>query len=417
MSQKINNLRKRHNAEKRFILAGKIAIAFSLFFLIILFAMIISKGYGAFIRTKIAIEIDKNIDPKSLNSSNDYREIIKNSLVKIALNNKTNDSKNIDDLSAIYSLVSKISNLELQESYAKINKNSHNAKNQNLAQYHWLSASSKVDMFFKYGITEGLSELQIKVIKNLHQQQRVKKFFNWEFFQFGDSREPEVAGIKSSFIGSILVMLVFLLCAFPIAISCAFYLEEFAPKNRFTDIIEISINNLAGIPSIIYGLLGLILYLQLLHLPRSSTLVGGLTLFMLVLPVIIIATRNTIRSIPASIRDGALAIGASKIQVIWHHLLPLSIPGIMTGTILAISRALGETAPLLMIGMVAFIADTPQSFFEPSSALAVQIYLWSDLPEIGFVEKTSGAILILLTFLILLNLSAIILRKKFERKW
>jgi phosphate transport system permease protein len=212
-------------------------------------------------------------------------------------------------------------------------------------------------------------------------------------------------------------MIIFLICAFPIAIMCAFYLEEFAPKNRLTDIIEISINNLAAIPSIIYGLLGLTVYLQFMHFSRSSSLVGGMTLFMLVLPVIIIATRNTIRSIPSQIRDGALAIGASKMQLIWHHLLPLSIPGIMTGTILAVSRALGETAPLLMIGMVAFIADTPQSFSDPSSALAVQIYLWSDLPEAGFVEKTSGAILVLLTFLILLNLGAIILRKKFERKW
>ena len=213
------------------------------------------------------------------------------------------------------------------------------------------------------------------------------------------------------------MMLVFLVCALPIAIFCAFYLEEFAKKNKFTDFIEISINNLAGIPSIIYGLLGLTLYLQILHLPRSSTLVGGLTLFMLVLPVIIIATRNTIRTIPSSIRDGALAIGASKIQLIWHHLLPLSIPGIMTGTILAISRAIGETAPLLMIGMVAFIADAPSSILDPTSALSVQIYLWSDLPEQGFVEKTSAGIIVLIGLLILLNLGAIILRKKFEKKW
>jgi phosphate transport system permease protein len=198
---------------------------------------------------------------------------------------------------------------------------------------------------------------------------------------------------------------------------CAFYLEEFAKKNLITDIVEISINNLAGIPSIIYGLLGLILYLQFMHLPRSSSLVGGLTLFMLVLPIIIITTRNTIRSIPSSIRDAASAMGASKMQLIWHHLLPLSIPGIMTGTILAISRALGETAPLLMIGMIAFIVDKPENFIDPSSTLSVQIYLWSDLPEAGFVEKTSGAILILLLLLIILNLTAIILRKKFERKW
>jgi phosphate transport system permease protein len=195
---------------------------------------------------------------------------------------------------------------------------------------------------------------------------------------------------------------------------CAFYLEEFSPKNRFTDLLEISINNLAAVPSIIYGLLGLVLYLQFFNLPRSSSLVGGLTLFMLVLPIIIITTRNAIRTIPKSIRDGALALGASKMQIALHHLLPLSIPGIMTGTILAISRALGETAPLLMIGMVAFIADVPQTLFDASSALPVQIFLWSDLPENGFVEKTSAAILVLLALLITLNLTAVILRKKFE---
>ena len=405
MSQKISNLEKRHASERRFILAGRLAIGFALSFLIILFTLIISKGSGAFMRTKIALEITQDYQLKNLNNPNDYRQVVKQNLAKLA---PSNISK--EDLSQIYNLVSKIANLELQRAM-------HQASNTKKPKHYWLSASSKVDMYVKYGISEGLNPAQLKIINDLQQQQRLKKFFNWEFFRFGDSREPEIAGIKASFVGSILVMIIFLLCAFPIAVSCAFYLEEFAPKNRLTDIIEISINNLAGIPSIIYGLLGLTLYLQFMHLPRSSALVGGLTLFMLVLPVIIIATRNTIRSIPNTIRDGALAIGASKMQVIWHHLLPLSIPGIMTGTILAISRALGETAPLLMIGMVAFIADTPRNFFEPSSALAVQIYLWSDLPEIGFVEKTSGAILVLLTFLILLNLSAIILRKKFERKW
>ncbi|MBM3579232.1 MAG: phosphate ABC transporter permease PstA, partial [Alphaproteobacteria bacterium] len=224
-------------------------------------------------------------------------------------------------------------------------------------------------------------------------------------------------GVRAGLVGSFLVMIIFLLFAFPIGVMCAFYLEEFAPRNRLTDIVEISVNNLAAIPSIIYGLLGLTVYIQLMHIPRSSSLVGGLTLFMLVLPVIIIATRNTIRSIPNSIRDGAAAIGASQMQITLHHLLPLSMPGIMTGTILAVSRALGETAPLLMIGMIAFIADVPQNFTDPTTVLPVQIYLWSDLPEEGFAEKTSAAILLLLTVLILFNLLAIFLRKKFERRW
>ena len=403
IESKINNINKRKKSEKRFILLGRISIGFSLFFLVALFAMIIYKSNGVFTSTKIGIEFDLNKETDI--STLDHRQIIKENLKKI--DPKINS---IVDLNLLYQLVSKASNIDLKNS---IEKN----KNLEKPQIYWVKASSKVDMFIKHNDASGLKENQILWIQKLQEQNKIKTFFNWEFFQFGDSREPEIAGILSSFVGSLMIMIIFLIFAFPIAIMCAFYLEEFAPKNRLTDIIEISINNLAAIPSIIYGLLGLTLYLQFMHFPRSSSLVGGMTLFMLVLPVIIIATRNTIRSIPSQIRDGALAIGASKMQVIWHHLLPLSIPGIMTGTILAMSRALGETAPLLMIGMVAFIADTPQSFSDPSSALAVQIYLWSDLPEAGFVEKTSGAILVLLTFLILLNLSAIILRKKFERKW
>ena len=403
IESKINNINKRKKSEKRFILLGRISIGFSLFFLVALFAMIIYKSNGVFTSTKIGIEfyLNKETDISTL----DHRQIIKQNLRKI--DPKINS---IVDLNLLYQLVSKASNIDLKNS---IEKN----KNLEKTQIYWVKASSKVDMFIKHNDASGLKENQILWIQKLQEQNKINTFFNWEFFQFGDSREPEIAGILSSFVGSLMIMIIFLIFAFPIAIMCAFYLEEFAPKNRLTDIIEISINNLAAIPSIIYGLLGLTVYLQFMHFPRSSSLVGGMTLFMLVLPVIIIATRNTIRSIPSQIRDGALAIGASKMQVIWHHLLPLSIPGIMTGTILAMSRALGETAPLLMIGMVAFIADTPQSFSDPSSALAVQIYLWSDLPEAGFVEKTSGAILVLLTFLILLNLSAIILRKKFERKW
>jgi phosphate transport system permease protein len=403
IESKINNINKRKRSEKRFIFLGRISIGFSLFFLVALFTMIIYKSNGVFTSTKIGIEFDLNQETDI--STLDHRQIIKQNLRKI-----DPKIKSIADLNLLYQLVSKASNIDLKKS---IEQN----KNLEKPQIYWVKASSKVDMFIKHNDASGLKENQILWIKKLQEQHKIKTFFNWEFFQFGDSREPEIAGILSSFVGSLMIMLIFLICAFPIAIMCAFYLEEFAPKNRLTDIIEISINNLAAIPSIIYGLLGLTVYLQFMHFPRSSSLVGGMTLFMLVLPVIIIATRNTIRSIPIQIRDGALAIGASKMQLIWHHLLPLSIPGIMTGTILAVSRALGETAPLLMIGMVAFIADTPQSFSDPSSALAVQIYLWSDLPEAGFVEKTSGAILVLLTFLILLNLGAIILRKKFERKW
>jgi phosphate transport system permease protein len=279
-------------------------------------------------------------------------------------------------------------------------------------------------MFLKGKISEktksenrNLEDEQISWIKTLQNEGSIKSGFNWNFFKYSDSAEPEIAGMKASIIGSILTVIVFLLASFPVAVMAAFYLEEFAPKNIITDIVEVSINNLAAIPSIIFGLLGLVVYLNFMHLPRSSAIVGGLTLSMLVLPVIIIATRNAIKTIPASIKEAAVAMGASKVQVMLHHTLPLSLPGIMTGTILAMSRALGETAPLIMIGMVAFIADAPRSFLDPTTVMPVQIYLWSDSPELGFAEKSAAAIMVLLAFLITFNGIAVYIRKKFENKW
>lgn len=317
MTQKISNLQHRNKKEKRFIALAICSISFSVLFLILLISAIFYKGYNGFFVSKMQFDIPLEI----LQQPNaNHREIIKNELKNIAL--KLNITEPLE-LNKIYQLVSQISNLELQKTYLK------NPKNHSF----WLTASSKVDVYLKYTDTNNLNENQLKFINYLKSNNLLKTKFNIDFFFNADSRQPEIAGIFSSLMGSLFMMLVFLVFAFPIAIFCAFYLEEFAKKNKFTDFIEISINNLAGIPSIIYGLLGLTLYLQIFHLPRSSTLVGGLTLFMLVLPVIIIATRNTIRTIPSSIRDGALAIGASKMQLIWHHLLPLSIPGIMTGTI------------------------------------------------------------------------------------
>ena len=400
----IKNLKKRHAQESRFKFLGMASIAFALGFLVILLTMILSKGSGAFLRSEIALEID-------LSGEKEIAQINPRQLIKQALKLEFPDVSAIAETNSLYQLISKVSALELKK---QIEKNPDLLGKKSI---FWLSASSKTDMFFKHKNTSSLNEKQIIWLEKLISEKQLHTVLNWKFFEFADSREPEIAGISASLIGSLLVMIIFLLCAFPIGIMCAFYLEEFAPKNKITDIIEISINNLAAIPSIIYGLLGLTLYLQFLNLPRSSSLVGGMTLFMLVLPVIIIATRNTIRSIPSTIRDGAMALGASKMQITLHHLLPLSMPGIMTGTILAVSRALGETAPLLMIGMIAFIADTPKNFTDPSTVLPVQIYLWSDSPEAGFAEKTAAAIIVLLGFLILFNLAAIILRKKFERKW
>ena len=405
----IKNLKKRHAKETRFRIFGMLAIAFSLAFLVALFGMILSKSSSAFLQTKVALEIDLSQEAIAANSEND--EISYRRLIKQSLRQKFPDAISLIETNSLYQMTSKVAALELEE---KIKKQPQLLGGKNI---FWLSASSKIDVYFKHHLSANLSEKQKIWADKLIADKQIKTFFNWNFFRFADSREPEIAGIGAGLSGSILVMVIFLGLAFPIGVMCAFYLEEFAPKNRITDIIEISINNLAAIPSIIYGLLGLTVYLQFFYLPRSSSLVGGMTLFMLVLPVIIIATRNTIRSIPSSIRDAAMALGASKVQIVWHHLLPLSVPGIMTGTILAISRALGETAPLLMIGMVAFIADIPTNFTDPTTVLPVQIYLWSDSPEIGFAEKTAAAILVLLGFLILFNLVAIILRKKFERKW
>jgi len=404
MVSRIKNIKKRHLKEKIFKLAAAASIGFALTFLVILFSMIFLKGKSAFYRSEVLLSID--LSKAVIDENTNYR-----ALVKQALRDEFIEVQELSEINLLYQLISKISNLELKEQIAK----SPNLAAQKHAFY--FSLSSKADIFFKNNSTSSLNEKQIFWLEKLRSANKIRQVFNWKFFQFADSREPEIAGIKASLIGSFLSMIIFLICAFPIAIMCAFYLEEFAPKNKITDIIEISINNLAAIPSIIYGLLGLVVYLQFLHLPRSSAIVGGMTLFMLVLPVIIIATRNTIRSIPASIRDAAMALGASKMQIVLHHLLPLSVPGIMTGTILAVSRALGETAPLLMIGMVAFIADVPEKFLDPTTVLPVQIYLWSDSPEAGFAEKTAAAIMILLGFLVLFNLAAIILRKKFEKRW
>ena len=246
---------------------------------------------------------------------------------------------------------------------------------------------------------------------------RVKKKFNTIFFTAGDSREPEQAGIGGAVAGSFFTLLVTLALAFPIGVAAALYLEEFAPKNRWTDLIEVNINNLAAVPSIVFGLLGLAVFINFFGLPRSAPLVGGLVLTLMTLPTIIIASRAALKSVPPSIREAALGVGASKMQAMFHHILPLAMPGMLTGTIIGMAQALGETAPLLMIGMVAFIVDIPSGPLDPAAVLPVQIFLWADSPERAFVEKTSAAIIVLLGFLIAMNALAVILRKRFERRW
>ena len=254
-------------------------------------------------------------------------------------------------------------------------------------------------------------------LEHLKEQGIAESNIAWRFFTSGDSREPELAGIRGALMGSILTLLVTLFLCLPIGVAAAIYLEEFAPKNRFTQIIELNINNLAAVPSIVFGLLGLAMFLNFFGLPRSAPLVGGLVLALLVLPTIIIASRAALRAVPPSIKEAALGVGASHQQAVFHHVLPLAMPGIMTGTIIGMAHALGETAPLLMIGMVAFIVDIPSGFTDAATALPIQIYLWSDLPEIAFQSKTAGAIIVLLAFLFVMNAAAIMLRKRFERRW
>ena len=288
----------------------------------------------------------------------------------------------------------------------------------------WVPANDDVDMLMKGQMERDvpqserrLTDKQLTWIDKFAGEDRLEKRLNTAFFTGGDSREPELAGIWGAVMGSFYTLVVTLLLSFPIGVSAAVYLEEFAPKNKWTDLIEVNINNLAAVPSIVFGLLGLAVFLNFFGLPRSTPLVGGLVLTLMTLPTIIIASRASLKSVPPSIRDAALGIGASKTQMVSHHVLPLAMPGMMTGTIIGMAQALGETAPLLMIGMVAFIVDVPHGFTDPATVLPVQIYLWADSPERAFTALTSAAIMVLLAFLIFMNSAAVLLRKKFERRW
>ena len=287
-------------------------------------------------------------------------------------------------------------------------------------------ADDDFDTYYKhsYGrnLEEGdevsrLSDMQEELVDSLVKSGAVTTKFNTILFTNSDSREPELAGIKGAVIGSLLTLLVTLALSFPIAVATAIYLEEFAPTNRFTDFIEVNINNLAAVPSVIFGLLGLAIFINFFGMPRSVPLVGGFVLTLMTLPTIIISSRAAIKAVPPSIREAALGMGASKMQTVLHHVLPLAMPGMLTGTIIGMAQALGETAPLLMIGMVAFIVDVPTGISDPATVLPVQIFLWSDSPERAFVEKTSAAIMVLLTFLICMNSFAVWLRKRLERRW
>lgn len=415
-------LKKRYAREKRFQFYGIASISVSFLFLFILLFNIFSQGLPAFQQTyvKLDITLDEKILGVNKESSKDklfkakYAKLIKKTLRTMFPAVKGRKQKR-----ALKQLVSKSASYDLRDEIIK------HPEFIGTTLSFWFLAKDDIDVFMKGGIDRHLPEAdrrikdyQLKWIDQLLAENRLEKRFNTTFFTAGDSREPEQAGIKGALIGSLLTMLVTMALSFPIGVLAAVYLEEFAPQNnRWVDIIEININNLAAVPSIVFGLLGLAVFIGFFGVPRSAPLIGGLVLTLMTLPTIIIASRAAIKSVPPSIREAALGLGASKVQTTFGHVVPLAMPGILTGTIIGMAQALGETAPLLMIGMVAFVADVPQGILDPSTVMPVQIYLWSDSPERAFTEKTSAAIMVLVGFLIIMNFIAVLLRKKFERKW
>ena len=416
-----SRLRRRYAAERRFRLYGVVAISLAMLALIWLFATVVARGHSAFLDSEVQLEItfsEEVIDP---GGERDLRELnIANygALVRRAVQARFPEVTGRRDRRELARLVSAGAGLVLRDLVIDDLEIIGTTRNV------WLPASDDVDMLRKGYISRDVPESERKVsdkelawIDALEDAGELRTGFNTRFFTSGDSREPELAGVWGAVVGSFFTLLVTLLLSFPIGVGAAVYLEEFAPKNRWTDLIEININNLAAVPSIVFGLLGLAVFLNLFHLPRSAPLVGGLTLALMTLPTIIIASRASIMAVPPSIREAALAIGASHMQVVWHHILPLALPGMLTGSIIGMARALGETAPLLMIGMVAFIVDIPGGATDPATVLPVQIYLWVDSPERGFLEKTWAAIMVLLVFLVTMNAVAVLLRKKFERRW
>jgi phosphate transport system permease protein len=413
------SLKRRSRAETRFRWYGRIAIILGLAAVCTLFVDIISKGHGAFKATYIQLEVHYDPDVMGINSLADKSLLMQanwDALPKQALRNRFSDVSGRRDKRKLYKLVSNGAGFDLKD---------HLLANPDLlgqSEKRWILVDDDIDTYYKSWLdgepyAARLSAKQIQWIDQLHQQGQIRLQLNTNLLTRGDSREPEQAGIRGAVVGSLLTLLLTLMLSFPIGVAAAIYLEEFAAKNRFTDFIEVNINNLAAVPSIIFGLLGLAVFINFFHVPRSVPIVGGLVLTLMTLPTIIITSRAAIKSVPPSIREAALGMGASRYQVVIHHVLPLALPGMLTGAIIGMAQALGETAPLLMIGMVAFIVDIPQGFTDPATVLPVQIFLWADSPERAFIEKTSAAIMVLLSFLLIMNISAVWLRKRLERRW
>ncbi|HCR45794.1 MAG TPA: phosphate ABC transporter permease PtsA [Marinobacter hydrocarbonoclasticus] len=411
------SLKRRYRKERRFRAYGIAAIAIALSALVILFADIIGKGHTAFIKTTVTLEVDIDGEAMYLDDASDERQMKMADFVEplIRALMKEIPEAGESDRDDVRDLINPYASNQLRDALRE------NPELLNTTQTMTFLSHTDVDVYVKHAGDENysikLNEKQQAWVDALYERGVVDTGFNDVFFSRGDSRDPSRAGILGAIVGSLLTMVVTLALSFPIGVAAAIYLEEFAPQNKLTDFIEVNINNLAAVPSIIFGLLGLAVFINLFGMPRSVPVVGGLVLTLMTLPTIIISSRAAIKSVPPSIREAAEGIGVSKMQVVLHHVLPLAMPGMLTGSIIGMAQALGETAPLLLIGMVAFIVDVPDGFFDSATVLPVQVFLWAGSPELAFIERASAAIMVLLTFLIGMNALAIWLRKRLERRW
>lgn len=414
------SLAGRRSRETRFRAYGMIAIGIALAFLVLLFSSIFIKGIPGFFQHYVSLEVtldrDK-LDPAGDLSVQSLYDGDARGIIRTALYEATGASGRKERKIA-GKLISSGAEQRLRKAVLD------DPSLINTTQRMVFAVDDDVDSFLRGFISRDIPEKDRRIndkailfIDALQAQNLISYQFS-DYLIFGSaSRDPEVAGIKGAFIGSMLTLAVCLVLAFPIGVATAIYLEEFAPKNRITELIEININNLAAVPSVVFGILGLAIFIGVFGMPRSIPLIGGVVLALMTLPTIIISSRAAIRAVPPSIRDAALGVGASKLQTVLHHVLPLALPGMLTGTIIGMAQALGETAPLLMIGMVAFIVDVPGSVTDPGTVLPVQIFMWADFAERMFVQKTSAAIIVLLGFLITMNALAILIRNKLERRW
>lgn len=425
MTNRSQLTKKRYAAERRFKAYGFAAIAFALGFLALMLIIITINALPAFTQTYIKVAVNFSVDILDKDATRNAKQVAKADFQKIVRNGIYAQFPTIKNRKAKKRLKKIISS----EAGYHIAQSLLNGDNPDLnfigtTAELWVKSSDDVDSYIKGFIKRETDETkrrlnnqQLDWVDQLQAEAKLETRFNWDFFIFADSRSPEDAGIRGAVVGSFFTLFITILLSFPIGVLAAVYLEEYSKPSHLTAFIEVNINNLAAVPSIVFGLLGLALYLNLFGLPRSSPLVGGMVLSLMTLPTVIITTRAALKSVPPSIREAALGIGASKMQTILHHILPLAMPGALTGAIIGMARALGETAPLLMIGMVAFIVDIPTSITDPATVLPVQIYIWADSPERAFEAKMSAAILVLLFFLVLMNGLAVLLRRRYERRW